>query len=372
MFKTKIVSLLLVLVLLTSSLTSCAPAQTKTVGKVGGYEVAYDELYFLAYSYKGSLEAKYGKYDTLSGERARLFENELSELVYSNIVTNYAILSLCEAEGLTLKSDGLDKRVDKYIENLITTEFASIKSEYKESLARYGMTDRYVRFTVSVDMLYSDLKSKLLEKSDVTKNDAKMKEVIKDEFVRTWHVAVINDSGDNIESNRAKVEAALKKYKDGTMSMYDLIGSAYNEDLSLTELDGFYFTRGSMDEAYEKAAFELKVGEVSGVVETKGAFYIIQRLEIENAYVNENLDELKEKYIDSVVYEMLEQKKTELKFEPNEFSAGLNIASLEAPAEDGLMIALYVGVGALAVAGIVVAVILIRKRKTKALAVKKK
>ena len=371
MFKTKIISLLLVLVLLVGCLASCAPSQTKTVGKVGEFDVPYDEFYFLAYSYKGSLEAKYGKYDTLSDEKAKQFRDELSELVSSNIVANYAILSLCKEEGLTLNSAGLDKRVDKYIENLIITEFASVKSDYKSSLELYGMTDRYVRFTVSVDMLYSDLMTKLLEKSEVAKNDAKMKEIVKDEFVRTWHIAVINDSGDNIESNRAKAEAALKKYRDGSMSMYGLIGSAYNEDLSLTDLDGFYFTRGSKEKAYEDAAFGLKVGEVSEVVETAGAFYVIQRLEIEDEYVNDNLDELKEEYIGSVVYEMLDKKKSELKFEPNEFAEGLDIAGLEAPEESGFVIALAIGGAAVLLAGAVVVVILVKKKKSKALAIKK-
>ena len=372
MFKTKIISLLLVFLLLLTSLASCAPAQTKTVGKVGEYEVPYDEFYFLALSYKPSLEAKYGKYDTLEGEKAKQFENELRELVYSNIFTNYAILSICKEEGLTLDAKGLDKRVDDYIEKLIITDFASVKSEYKKSLSHYGMTERYVRFSVSVDMLYSDLMSKLLEKNEVVKDDAKMKDVIKNEYVRTWHVAVINDSGDNVESNRAKAAAALEKYRNGSMSMYQLIGSAYNEDLSLTELDGFYFTRGSMDEAYEKAAFGLKVNEVSNVVETSGAFYVIQRLEIEDAYVNENLDDLKQKYINSIVYENLDKKKAELKFESNKFADGLNIANLEESNDTGFVIILAVGVVALIAAGIVVTVIIVKKRKTKALIEKKK
>ena len=146
----------------------------------------------------------------------------------------------------------------------------------------------------------------------------------------------------------------------------------YNEDLSLTDLDGYYFTRGSKEKAYEDAAFGLKVGEVSEVVETAGAFYVIQRLEIEDEYVNENLDELKEEYIGSVVYGMLDKQKAELKFEPNEFAEGLDIASLEAPEESGLVIALAIGGAALLLAGAVVVVIFVKKKKSKALAVKKK
>ncbi len=367
MFKTKIISLLLVLLIAVSCLSSCAPTQTKTVGKVGEYEVAYEELYFLAFTYKEGLEAKYGAYDTLDGDKAKQFEGELRELVYANIVTNYAILSLCKEEGLTLKSEGLDERVNSYIERFIITEFDSDKSAYNESIRQYGMTDHYVRFTTSVDMLYSDLMTILLAKSDVANDDEKIKDIVKKDFARTWHVAVLNDKGESIEANRAKAEAALAKYRDGSMSMYKLIGSQYNEDISITELDGIYFARGSMHENYEAAAFALEVGEVSDVVETDAAFFIIQRLEIEDNYVDKNLDDLKQKYIDSVIYAMLEEKKTELKFEPNGFAEGLNIASLEEPTSDGLVIGLVVAGCVLIIAGAVVTVILVRKRRTRAL-----
>ncbi len=372
MFKRRIISLLLVLVFLVMSLSSCAPTKTKTVGNVGEYEVLYEELYFLAFSYKAGLEAKYGEYEKLDESKAKQFADELRELVYSNIVTNYAILSLCKEEGLTLKSDGLVKRVDDYVEKFIATEFKSDKTAYKDSLKQYGMTEHYFRFVSSVDILYSDLMTKLLENSEVVNDNQKMKDIVKGEFARTWHIAVINDEGESIEQNRAKAEAALAKYRDGSMSMYKLIGSQYNEDISITDLDGVYFARGSMDESYEEAAFALDVGEVSDVIETAGAFYVIQRLEIEDAYVEKNLYDLKEKYIGSVIYEKLEKKKTELKFEPNEFAEGLDIASLEEPGTNGLVIALALGGLALVIAGAVVTVILVKRRRTRALVEGKK
>ena len=371
MFKTKIISLLLVLVLLVGCLASCAPSQTKTVGKVGEFDVPYDEFYFLATSYKKGLEAKYGEYDTLDAEKAEQFDNELRELVYSNIITNHAILTLCKEDGLTLDSEGLDERVDEYVDEVIIPQFDLDKNNYKSSLALYGMTDRYVRFTVSVDMLYSDLKTKLLEKSDIANDDVKMKDIIKQEFIRTWHVAVINHDGESIDDNRTKAEAALAKYRSGSSSMYELIGD-HDVDPEIKDLNGVYFARGTWNEIYEEAAFALKIGEVSGVVETNEAFYIIQRLEIEDDYINKNLYDLREKYIGSVIYEMLDKKKAELKFEPNEFTEGLDIASLEAPEESGLVIALVMGGAALLLAGAVVVVILVKKKKSKALAVKKK
>ena len=150
----KAIALILVLILSLSVLSSCASSKNmKVVGNVGEYEVYYEELYFLTTSYKEGLEAKYGAYASLDAENAKKFDDELRELVYSNITTNYAILSLCAENGLTLEDNGLDDRVDEYIDELITYSFGGKKREYKKSLKEFGLTDHYVRCTATVDIL---------------------------------------------------------------------------------------------------------------------------------------------------------------------------------------------------------------------------
>ena len=82
--KYKAVSLVLVLLFALSALCACSSAtdEEKVVGKVGEFDVYYDELYFLASSYKVGLEAKYGEYAKLDAASAKRFDEELRELVY--------------------------------------------------------------------------------------------------------------------------------------------------------------------------------------------------------------------------------------------------------------------------------------------------
>ena len=267
---------------------------------------------------------------------------------------------------------------------MIETEFGS-KSEYKKNLKEYGLTDRYVRFTAALDLIYSDLLVKLVDEGKIEDDNDKVAEIIKEEFVRTWHIMVSNDKGESVEDNRAKAEEALSKYRDGSMSMYKLIGSVYNEDLSITDLDGLYFTRGSMAEEYEDAAFALEVGEISDVIEASGVnssgesvrgFYIIQRLEIEDDYVKNNLPSLKEKYHDAVMYSMLEDERATLKFEPNDFTKSLDLALAEAPATaaSALTVAVIVLIVVVLAGGAAAALIIVKKKKSKkaALPAKKK
>ena len=381
----KAVSLALVFVFALSSLCACSSStdEKKVVGKVGDFDVCYDELYFLASSYKLGLETKYGEYSSLGAPDAKKFADELRELVYTNIVTNYAILSLCAKEDLSIENKDLDDRVDDYINKMIESEFDS-KSEYKANMKEYGLTDRYVRFTAAVDLLYSDLLAELLEDGKIEDDNDKITDLIKNEFVRTWHVMISNDAGEDVEANRAKAEEALAKLRDGSMSMYKLIGSAYNEDFSIGDLDGLYFTRGSKTEEYEAAAYALEVGEVSEVIEAPATnangesvtgFYIIQRLELEDTYITNNLPTLKEQYHDSVMYSMVEAEREALEFVPNDFGKSLDLTALEAPisvAATVRVIVIIVICVVLAGAATAVVVVIVKKKKNKkALAVKK-
>ena len=381
----KAVSLALVFIFALSSLCACSSStdEKKVVGKVGDFEVCYDELYFLASSYKLGLEAKYGEYSSLGEADAKKFSDELRELVYTNIVTNYAILSLCAKEDLTIDNSDLDDRVDDYMDKTIESEFGG-KSEYKANLKEYGLTDRYVRFTAAVDLLYSDLLAELLEDGKIEDDNDKITDMIKTEFVRTWHIMISNDAGEDVAANRAKAEEALSKLRDGSMTMYKLIGSVYNEDFSIGDLDGLYFTHGSKTEEYEAAAYALEVGEFSDVIEAPvtnangenvTGFYIIQRLELEDKYITNNLPVLKEQYHDSVMYSMVEAERKTLEFVPNELGKSLDLAALEAPisvaATVKLIVVISVCVLLAGVAAMVVVVIVKKKKNKKALAVKK-
>ena len=381
----KTVSLALVFIFALSSLCACSSSidEKKVVGKVGDFDVCYDELYFLVSSYKLGLEAKYGEYSTLSAADAKKFDDELRELVYTNIVTNYAILSLCETEDLTIENSDLDDRVDDYMDKTIESEFGG-NSEYKKNLKEYGLTDRYVRFTAAVDLLYSDLLAELLEDGKIEDDSDKIKDIINREFVRTWHIMISNDAGEDVEANRAKAEEALAKLRDGSMTMYKLIGSKYNEDFSIGDLDGLYFTHGSKTKEYEDAAFALEVNEVSEIIEAPvtnangenvTGFYIIQRLALEDKYITDNLPALKEQYHDSVMYSMLEEEREELKFVPNELGKSLDLATVEAPISVAATVRLVaiISVCVLLAGGITAVVIVIVKKKKnkKALTVKK-
>ena len=347
------------------------------IGTVDGREVYYEELYFLAKNYLPTLAQKHG-------DNREALATALDLTVREHIIANYAMLRLCENEGLVYDENDkeLKSAAQEYVDLLITNQFDGSRRNYRDGIDEIGMTDHYLRFTARVDTLYNKLPTLYGEQGLLPTEDDAIRAYVKNNFVRTWHVAVLVEDGESYEENRAKAEEALAKLQNGT-SMYNAI-KKYSEDFFLTTLDGYYFARGTMDETYEKAAFSIAIGERSGIVETTGisnetgnsvpCFYIIERLPLEDDYVNSHLTDLADKCSDAIIATKLDEVSKTLSFVPNDFYLSLDLTDLEAPAEAvDVPLILMIGGIVLAVSGTATAITLIikRKRKTRALAQKK-
>lgn len=81
------------------------------------------------------------------------------------------------------------------------------------------------------------------------------------------------------EQARARAEEALRKIRGGTA--FEEIVKQYSDEPGSAERSGDLgmFERGQMVKAFADAAFALKVGEVSEIVETPFGFHIIKRTE---------------------------------------------------------------------------------------------
>ncbi len=130
--------------------------------------------------------------------------------------------------------------------------------------------------------------AKLGNKINITEDDAKKyyaenkKRFETPEQVRASHILIRPDTTDpNIDPNEAKAaaktktEELLQQIKNGA----DLaeLAKAYSSCPSGEKGgDLNYFSRGQMVPAFDKAAFELEVGQVSNIVETKHGYHIIK------------------------------------------------------------------------------------------------
>lgn len=184
--------------------------------------------------------------------------------------------------------------------------------EFKQLVEAYGKSFDEVKQRVGRGLRYE----KLMElqwagKINITKKDAKKyydenKEKFQvPERIKASHILIKPDTSDpNTDPNQAKDEAKekiqdlLKQVKAGAdfaelaKANSDCPSAAQGGDLD-------YFTRGRMVPPFEKAAFELKVGQVSDIVETKFGYHIIKVTDHNQASVVP-FKEAKEKIINSL------------------------------------------------------------------------
>lgn len=377
----KALALVLVALMLTTTLSACAGrplAQTKLarteVGRVGDHTVLYEELYFLATNYKKSYEDSYK--DDPEGLRKAIWDD-----INENITENYAILELCKTAGLEYDEKKLRGDISDSIALDIEASFGGSRKEYFDSQVEFGLTDHYVRFITGVSLLYSEYAAMANNGELIPATDAERVKYVQDNFAHTWHIAVFVDAGEHRENQLFKIKEAEKLLESGT-SMYELIGSEYNEDVTpeyLADTYGYYFPRGIMDEKYEDAAFDMKVGDHK-IVESYAenpygqrveCFYLIEKLstttDAAKVEIEKNIATLSQMMSDAAINQKKEDIKKSLTFEPNDFAKSLDVLALE-PVENGAdyqVILAVVLAAVLCVALAVTAVIVRRARMRK-------
>jgi hypothetical protein len=155
------------------------------------------------------------------------------------------------------------------------------------------------------------------------------------DYVRTIHVFIENVEGEEPGANLAeakKISDALRAVEDPQQRremMSDYIGSKVNDDLMTVTGDGYYFTRGEMDLAYEEAAFGLAMGEVSEPVVCSGGNFVIMRLYPEAEYIKKNVEDLLDGYHGVAVGLYEDQFRGDCKIFWNEYGESIDLLTLK-------------------------------------------
>lgn len=285
--------------------------------EVGGYTVTYDLYRYFYLNYRDELIYDYttdGVTDTAALDRA------IRERIEEAVTGLYGSVSLAGDYGITVSDGDVKAAAIEYVDAV--KEYYKTDAAYKKELEANYMTEKVFEFLMSVDSLEDKLFTVLVSDGGrIEDNDEKlMQKFLGDDFVRAKQIFIENDEGEDVEANRALANEALAAYRDGE-ALNTLIGR-YSEDFSMPA-DGYYFTYLEMIEEFERAAFALRDGEVSEVVESKDGFHIIFRLPKDDAYLQENFNDLKSQYQTSSFYKMIDERSATLRASETEFARGL-------------------------------------------------
>jgi len=243
--------------------------------------------------------------------RAQLRQDILEQLIYEQLLEEKVL----EANIVVTEAD-----VNGKINEIASAQKPPLSLEdFKKKIGEYGLSfddvKEDVRRGLSRDRFMA---GQWAGKIDVTADDAKKyydehpKEFEIPEQVRASHILIEPNYADpNTDPNQAKAEAKAKTE--------DLL-KQINEGADFAELakansacpsaegggDLGFFPRGRTTQAFEEVAFELEVGQLSDVVETRYGYHIITVTGHKDAGVVPF-----EEARDAIIKQLTEQKKQE-------------------------------------------------------------
>ncbi|RMG00548.1 MAG: hypothetical protein D6726_11095 [Nitrospirae bacterium] len=172
----------------------------------------------------------------------------------------------------------------KFLQRLVELELFS-------SIAREKGIDRIPAVKKRMEILVNDFLSKellsreVVDKIKVSEEDMKQyykanaEQFKKPEEVKARHILIKvkrDASEDEKKAARKKAEEILSKIKKG--EDFASLAEKFSDDPGSAKRGGDlgFFSRGRMVKPFEDAAFSLKPGEVSGIVETRFGYHIIK------------------------------------------------------------------------------------------------
>lgn len=240
------------LAVLVFSLSLCiygnASAQDDVLAKIGDREITISDLNKTI----GFLDSQKQQ---MIKQNPRLKEQLLNQIVQSIVLAN-----LAKKAGYDKKADIMD-RLQFITDNYLATEY--LKGEVVNN----------------VTVPDNDIKTYYDEHTDEFKIP---------EMVRTRHILIKVDAGASEEEKqkaKEKAEDILKKINSG--EDFAKLASEFSDDTMTKPKGGDlgFISRGRLVEPFEDAAFALKPGEVSDIVETQFGYHIIKVEEKKDAGV---------------------------------------------------------------------------------------
>jgi peptidyl-prolyl cis-trans isomerase C len=238
-------------------------------------------------------------------------------------VQDYLIDQLASAEmlyqaGIKLEIKDLDKKVTEKIEQA-KARYPS-PEEFDKAIKEQNLDEKTIREYTKKEIVVNNLIEKeIAPKATVTDEEAKKfytdnldKYFTKPEQVKASHILIGVDAKATDEEKkkaREKAEGILKEVKAGK----DFAELAKTSSTCPSKDQGGdlgYFGKGQMVKPFEDAAFALKQGETSGVVETQFGYHIIKLTEKKSAE-NTSFDEAKQKITEYLQNQKIQAKVAE-------------------------------------------------------------
>lgn len=270
--------------------------QDMVIMTVGNQKLTYAELMLYLRSRKQEVEALYGEdiWDYQLDAEKTTYETMLKEQMLEDLIYVKLVCAQAPILGITLTEDEL-LDIDEY-----TTSFLAEFTE--QDMQYYGFDKETVKRIYKDNLLANKIYESLTLNVDTEVSDEEARQM------QFWYILIAkygyDEEGNRFEYTEEQLEEAAKRAEDTyekakeAEDFYALAKEA-SDDNDIEIIVG----HGEMAEELEKAAFSLKQGELSPVVENETGyfmFYCVSDLEEEatNAKKEEIIKQRQEKVFD--------------------------------------------------------------------------
>ena len=300
-----IVCLIAALAISTIFISGCSAA----VATVNGVAIKQDEVD--AYISFILVQDPEGTADLSEEEMADLEVNIIDSLLVVKLLEQFA-----EENGITITQGEIDEQMNAIIASYPSE--SDFESDLKAKDIDRGFLEYELKSQILRTKIYTDVTASIITTEELTKeyyDENREALFVIPSRVRVSHILSIfpwvedtslEENDQAKENTKEKIEFVEEQLENG--AEFGDLAREYSDDTA-SSVDGGdlgFITEGQMVEEFEKTAFSLEVGEVSGIIETQFGYHILKVFDREEGRIQE-YDEVKD---DLSVY-LSELKKAE-------------------------------------------------------------
>lgn len=287
--------------------TVVEPNETAIAVTVDGFDITEGQV-------EASIETQL---ERISKQRPPAFVQQYKKQLMQQATDRMVVEHLLDEAVKAANIEVNDQEVIDHIKKIAAQQQPPLSlEEFKQLISAYGKSFDEAKEQIHKGLGYQKLmEAQFAGKINVAEDDAKKyysentKQFEMPEQVRASHILIKPDVTDpNIDPNQAKAKAKrkaedlLKQIKEG--ADFAELAKA-NSACPSAEKSGDlgFFSKGQMVPAFEKAAFGLKTGQVSDIVETQFGYHIVKLTDRKEAGVMP-FEQVKDR-----ILEMLKQDK---------------------------------------------------------------